>query len=233
MFGSLIGIDGSGDGDASPSRAQTFLFADLAGFTALTEAHGDDRAADLAEDFFGRLGSIAGRHGAEVIKTIGDAVLIRSPRADDAIALGLEVMNELSGTAEYPMVRIGMHTGDAVERSGDWFGTTLNIAARVSAIAGGDQMLVTKATKQAAGYMKGVRFDAFGEHQARNVRGRLTLFLARPLDKFEGASRVDPVCRMTIIDGRAAGSLDYEGQTFHFCSLACAETFAADPEAFA
>lgn len=229
----MIGNDGTGDSDAEPSPAQTFLFADLAGFTALTEAHGDDRAADLAEDFFDRLGSIAGRHGAEVVKTIGDAVLIRSPRADAAIAIGLEAMDELSGITEYPMVRIGMHTGSAVERSGDWFGSTLNVAARVSAIAGGGQMLVTDATRRAAGYVNGVRFDAFGEHRARNVRERVTLFLVRPLETFEGASHIDPVCRMTIIDGRAAGSLGYEGQTFHFCSLACAETFAADPGAFA
>ena len=67
----------------------TFLFADLAGFTALTEAHGDEQAADLAHEFESAAARLLPRHGAEQIKTIGDALMPRVDRPADAVKLGL------------------------------------------------------------------------------------------------------------------------------------------------
>jgi adenylate cyclase len=55
----------------------TFVFADLAGFTALAEAHRDDEAVEMATGFAARVRGLLGEHGAEEIKTIGDAVMIR------------------------------------------------------------------------------------------------------------------------------------------------------------
>ena len=115
----------------------TFLFADIAGFTALTEAHGDEEAVQLVEDFAAavqaELPSVDGQH----IKTIGDALMLRIPDPVDAIRLGVWITRAAMGGHQAPSVRVGANHGSAVERAGDYFGTTINIAARVSALARG------------------------------------------------------------------------------------------------
>jgi len=113
-------------------QAHTFLFADLAGFTALTEAHGDEEAADLAAEFFDCVRDLLPEYGGEEVKTIGDAVMLRCERPDAAVELGLRIVDEVRKRDHFPVVRVGMHTGPATERSNDWFGAAVNVAARVS-----------------------------------------------------------------------------------------------------
>src|SRR3979490_3007140 len=111
----------------------TFAFADLVGYTALTEAHGDEAAADLALAFADEVSLLAGEHGVEVVKTLGDAVMVRCADHGQAVRFGLRLLEQFSGRRGFPAIRIGMDTGPAVERSGDWFGRTVNLAARVAA----------------------------------------------------------------------------------------------------
>jgi adenylate cyclase len=125
----------------------TFVFADLAGFTALTEAMGDEDAADLAGNFCAQVRELAPGYSAEAIKTIGDALMLRGTDAGQAILLGLRIVNDIGGRHYWPTVRVGMHAGPATERDGDWFGTTVNVAARVSGIAAGGEVLLTEATR--------------------------------------------------------------------------------------
>jgi class 3 adenylate cyclase len=62
----------------------------------------------------------------------------------------------------FPLVRVGMHTGPAVGRDGDWFGATVNLAARVSAAAAGGEALLTATTRTAAGEVAGVELRERG-----------------------------------------------------------------------
>lgn len=73
----------------------TFVFADIAGFTALTEAHGDEHAADLVAQFCDTVNGVLPDYDAEPIKSIGDATLIRVPHAAPAIRLGTRIAHEL------------------------------------------------------------------------------------------------------------------------------------------
>jgi class 3 adenylate cyclase/YHS domain-containing protein len=133
-------------GDAAvTSTEHTFLFADLAGFTALTEAHGDERAADLAETFRDAVLPLLSGHRGALVKMIGDALMIRCEEPADAIRLGLGIV-EVGGGHGFPTVRGGLHSGAAVARGADWFGATVNLAARVSALAAGEEVLVSEAT---------------------------------------------------------------------------------------
>src|SRR3954447_5720280 len=100
----------------------TFLFTDLVGFTALTAERGDDHAADVALDFCLRTRLLAEERGAEVVKTLGDGVMLRSGDATAALRLGVELVEALDAVPGYPAVRVGVHTGPAVERAGDWYG---------------------------------------------------------------------------------------------------------------
>jgi adenylate cyclase len=218
---------------ADESRSYTFLFADLAGFTALTEAMGDADAADLAGQFLDAVRDLLPEHRAHPVKAIGDALMIRAEEASEAIRLGLRIVNEVGGHPFFPTVRVGMHTGPAVERDGDWFGATVNVAARVSGIAGGGEVILTEETRQAAGDLAGLGFHERGRQELRNVEEPVLLYAAVRRDAGSGSALpIDPVCRMAVDPEHAAGTITHEGTEYHFCSLACVQRFAAGPEKF-
>jgi adenylate cyclase len=210
----------------------TFLFADLAGFTALTEAHGDELAADLAGDFSARVRDLVGDRGT-VIKTIGDAVMVRFPYPADAIGAGVRIVAELGSAHGAPAIRVGLHHGSAVERDGDWFGANVNVAARLTGLAAGGDVLLTDATRRAAVHVEGVQFASHGTHQLRNISAPVRVLRALPAGASTKARDIDPVCRMAVDPRHAAGTAVHDGRTHRFCSLDCLAQFAADPRRFA
>jgi adenylate cyclase len=123
----------------------TFLFADLVGFTEFTTRHGDDRAADLAVSFHEHVCGLAAELGCHVVKAIGDAVMVRSENGDAAVELARRIL-ALADERGFPRARVGLDTGPAIERNGDWFGSTVNIASRVTAAASAGELLVTERT---------------------------------------------------------------------------------------
>lgn len=212
---------------------QTFIFADMSGFTALTEAHGDEAAADLVVEFSAAVAPRLEKRGAEQVKSIGDALMIRCADAGEAIRLGLELVHEVGGQHRFPTVRVGMSTGPATERRGDWFGSTVNLAARVAGEASGGEVLLSAATKSAAKPPEQFSFRERGRVQLRNVREPVRLFAAlrRGLIATQQLPR-DPVCRMAVDPDNCAGRLEHRGVAYVFCSLECAGRFAAEPERY-
>jgi class 3 adenylate cyclase len=125
----------------STDAEATFLFADIAGFTALTEAHGDEQAVQLVEGFANAVQAELPRVDGEYVKAIGDALMLRVPDPADALHLGLWITGNAMSGHQSPSVRVGGNYGSAIERGGDYFGTTINVAARVSALAAGGELL--------------------------------------------------------------------------------------------
>jgi adenylate cyclase len=151
------------------ASTHTFLFTDLVGFTALTATQGDDRAAEVALELYERVRGLLRDHGAEEIKTIGDALMLRCDDPASAVGLGLAIVRELESLPGFPAVRVGMHTGPAVHRAGDWYGATVNVAARLCAAAAGGEVLVSEATRAAAGRLRKVDLGERRLHWLRNV----------------------------------------------------------------
>jgi adenylate cyclase len=217
---------------ASPSQPGTFVFADIAGYTALTEAHGDADAAELAATFCRQISEVAAARGGEVIKTIGDAVMVRHGDPSEAVRLGLTAAHDVMAGHGFPAVRVGMHHGPAIAREGDWFGATVNLAARVAAVAAGGEVLVTDAVRDGALGLEGVEFQCRGHHRMRNVAVPIPLFAAVPDERSDEAHHIDPVCRMLVAEGREAGTLRHREALYRFCSLDCARQFLRDPDAY-
>ena len=211
----------------------TFLFADIAGFTALTEAHGDEQAAALAADFCAAVkAELPAAQGAHV-KSIGDALMLRIPDPAEAILLGLRIAGELMRDHGAPAIRVGLHHGPAIERDGDYFGAAVNLAARVSAAAVGGEVLLTAHTAALAPAPAGVVYESRGRRDLRNVREPVELVAAVRVGEVSGAQlAIDPVCRMAVDPERAAGRLVYDGVAHYFCTLECAGEFARRPERF-
>jgi adenylate cyclase len=221
--------------ESSPSendRPATFIFADLAGFTSLTEAHGDTQAAQLIRRFEQEVHPLLARHGASEVKCIGDALMLHCPDAADAVRLAVEIVFDLGDRPRFPAVRAGMNTGAAVSDRGDWFGGAVNLAARVSGEARGGEVLLTQMTYEASGSIGGIEFIKHGERRFKGLAQPAVIYAAVRSEPTSSARPVDPVCRMLVDEPEAAGVLTYLGKDHYFCSLACASRFAADPAAF-
>ncbi|MDQ6812099.1 MAG: adenylate/guanylate cyclase domain-containing protein [Actinomycetota bacterium] len=152
----------------SPAAAHTFLFADLCGFTEFTTRHGDELAADLAIAFHERVRELASNEGCDVVKAIGDAVMVRSADCARAVRLACRIL-ALGGCGGYPPIRIGLDSGPATERDGDWYGTTVNTAARVADAATPGQLLVTDRARTAMHGADCIALAARGAHRLKGL----------------------------------------------------------------
>ena len=137
------------------------LFADLAGFTALTETHGDLDAAEIAAQFYA-LTTMALAGEARRVKTMGDAVMLVAPDPAAGVGVARRLLAAVEQRSGFPAVRIGLHYGPAVERDGDFFGATVNLAARVTAHARAGQIIGTEAVAQALTGRPGLQIAALG-----------------------------------------------------------------------
>jgi adenylate cyclase len=155
----------------------TFLFADLVGYTSFTERVGDDVAADVAVAFQARAARLAAAYGCDVVKRLGDAVMIHGGDAARVVALALRLRREFAAEGECPPLRMGVHSGPAVQREGDWYGATVNIAARVADAAGAGEILLSLTTRERIA-RAGVTIADRGARSFKNVTSPLALFAA-------------------------------------------------------
>src|SRR3954447_25873463 len=147
-------------------------FADLAGYTRLTEEIGEEEALEIVERFVGLVEETLPDE-ARVVKTIGDEVMIvgADPAALADWAVGLQVL-----AVERPRPRIGLHAGGVLYRGGDHYGRAVNLASRVSARATGGEVLVTREIADCAG--RHLAFQPIGEVKLKGFDEPTELFLA-------------------------------------------------------
>ncbi len=147
-------------------------FADLAGYTQLTEEVGDEEAAGIVERFVANVSQTLPDE-ARVQKTIGDEVMVV---AADAASLTDWAVGFQSLSTARPLPRIGVHCGNVVFRDGDYFGREVNLAARVAARAAAGEVLVTWPVVEIAG--RHLEFERIGEVQLKGFSSATELFLA-------------------------------------------------------
>ncbi len=157
---------------APPSGSVTFLFTDVEGSTALWERHGEVMAAALeAHDLC--LRTAATNHGGYVFTTAGDSFSVAFSTPLDAIAAAVEAQLALAEPLAGLTIRVrmGLHTGSAIVRDGDYFGPVLNRSARLMAVGHGGQILVSGALHEAlAGSLpEDVELTDLGEHQLKDL----------------------------------------------------------------
>ena len=150
-------------------------FADLAGYTRLTEEAGEEEAVDAVERFIEDV-EVTLPEGARVIKTIGDEVMIVG--SDAAAVVDWAVGFQRLVADRRPLPRIGVHYGPTLYRDGDYYGREVNLAARVAARAAGGEVLVTRPVVDLAG--RHLEFERIGEVRLKGFDHPTELFLARP-----------------------------------------------------
>jgi class 3 adenylate cyclase/YHS domain-containing protein len=214
--------------DAGARQVGAVVFADLAGYTALTEAHGDDGAADVALRFF-ELATSQLRGDARIIKTIGDAVMVVASEAEHALEMGLALLRAVEVEPQFPGVRVGLHYGPVVERNGDIFGATVNVAARLTAHAHVGQLLTSAAIATRVEQHAHLTTVALGATLLKNVAEPIEVYSIADHGAPPSTQVVDPVCRMYVDADAAPARLPWHGRAWSFCSFECAHAFAQDP----
>ncbi len=133
--------------------ARAVLFADIAGSTKLYESLGDTEAKRQIDESLSALTALTGRHGGRVIKTIGDEIMCLFEGAERGFHAAIEMQHKINtlpiaGGAKR-RIRIGFHAGTVIEENGDVFGDTVNVAARMTALAQGMQIMTSRSTVDA------------------------------------------------------------------------------------
>jgi adenylate cyclase len=154
-------------------------FADLAGYTRLTEEEGELEAVDTVERFVEAVQTTLPDH-ARVIKTIGDEVMIVGPDPGALTDWAVGFQQLCDGDA---LARIGIHCGQALYRDGDYYGRDVNIASRVAARSGGGEVLATRAVMERAG--DHLVFERIAEVRLKGFSASTEIFLARQRDEQE------------------------------------------------
>ncbi len=151
-------------------------FADLTGYTRMTEEEGELSAVDAVERFVEAV-EVTLPDEARIIKTIGDEAMIIG---SDAAALTDWAVGFQAMQTERPLPRIAVHCGVALFRDGDYYGRDINIASRVSARSAGGEVLVTRPVVEVARVGGGhLEFERIGEVTLKGFSESTEVFVAR------------------------------------------------------
>ncbi|MFL6186162.1 MAG: adenylate/guanylate cyclase domain-containing protein [Actinomycetes bacterium] len=158
-------------------RPPAMCFLDLTGYTRLTEEQGDEAAADLAARLAGLVRRSSLEHRGTPVKWLGDGVMFYFREPADAVLAALE-MAEAVGSHGLPPAHVGIHAGPVVFQEGDYFGRTVNLAARIAEYARPGEVLVSQEVVDAADGGP-VTFTEIGPVELKGVPGPLRLHIAR------------------------------------------------------
>jgi adenylate cyclase len=158
-------------------RPPAMCFLDLTGYTRLTEERGDEAAADLAARLARLVRRSSQEHDGTPVKWLGDGVMFYFREPGAAVLAALEMV-EVVGSHGLPPAHVGIHAGPVIFQEGDYFGRTVNLAARIAEYARPGEVLVSQEVVDAA---EGgpVTFTEIGPVELKGVPGTLRLHIAR------------------------------------------------------
>ncbi len=215
--------------DVSPNTAslsRTIAFIDLAGFSAIADVHGDASAIRILELFEGMVREALSGY-APPIKWIGDEAMLAFPAPDSAIqALG-RLLPACHNEPRLPLTRTGLNHGPVIQRANDLFGSTVNVAARITALAAPGQMLATQPVAETA-IARGIAVRELGPVALRSVANEVALY-AIELTPQPDPAWIDPVCKM---HAPFASYRRAESEGPWFCSPGCEEAYRKSPQTY-
>lgn len=175
-----IGAAELASGRLAGGTRMTIAFADLVGFTKLGERVPAEELGAIA----GRLSALAteaARPPVRLVKTIGDAAMLVAPDADSLIGAALELVAAADAEGEeFPSLRAGLATGEVLGHAGDWYGSPVNLASRVTDLARPGSVVATAATRAAAADGERWRWSSLPPRRIKGVEGTVPLFRVRP-----------------------------------------------------
>jgi adenylate cyclase len=172
-------LEQAGLGQRRPGGPPAIAFLDLTGYTTLTEERGDRAAADLAARLVELVSTVAHQYGGHLVKLLGDGVMFYFPDPAQAVLAGLELVERIPDQG-LPRARMGVNSGPVVFQDGDYFGRTVNVAARITDYARPGEVLVSDSVATATTGPHGVRYQPIGPIALKGVMTPVTLHAAVP-----------------------------------------------------
>ena len=164
-----------------PRKPPAIAFLDLTGYTTVAEERGDQAAAELAAELAGVVREAAQAHGGRPVKWLGDGVMFHFADPGRAILSGLDLVEQTERSIAVP-ARMGINAGAVIAQEGDYFGRTVNIAARIADYARPHEVLVSDDAKRSAGVAE-IEFELVGDVPLKGVSRAVRLHKAmRPGD---------------------------------------------------
>ena len=160
-----------------PGRVPAMCFLDLVGYTRLTEEHGDQVAAELAETLAVLVNRSSREHDGVPVKWLGDGVMVHYREPAGAVLAALQMVEECP-QAGLPPAHVGVAAGPVVVQGGDYFGRTVNLAARIAAYASASRVLVSERVVERTP-PQGVTFVEQGQVQLEGIAHPVRLLEAR------------------------------------------------------
>jgi adenylate cyclase len=204
-------VGGRGSVDA------TIVFIDVESFTKLTETEGDQAAIDVMTRVDSLVRPLTLEHDGKVVKHIGDALMLAFRRADDAVSFARGLHTAARREAALPGLRVGIHRGPAIYRAGDYIGTTVNLASRVTSTAAAGQTVLTESVAEKLG--EGAQIEPLGVRMLRGSEKPAQLYRLSAQEE-----RRDPACGRMVAAPPAARLRQGEEELW-FCSEECLRTF--------
>ncbi|HEY7281826.1 MAG TPA: adenylate/guanylate cyclase domain-containing protein [Actinomycetota bacterium] len=161
-------------------RPPAVSFLDITGYTRLTEEQGDAAAADLAERLAALVRRSSQEYGGAPVKWLGDGVMFYFPAAGQSVLSALDMVEGVANRG-LPPARVGIDAGPVVFQEGDYFGRTVNIAARIAEYARPGEVVVSQEVADVAEGLA-VAFAEIGPVELKGVSGALRLHTARRRD---------------------------------------------------
>jgi adenylate cyclase len=158
-------------------RLPAVCFLDITGYTRLTEERGDEAAADLAARLSRMVQRTSVQHGGKPVKWLGDGVMFYFREPGSGVLAALEMV-EGALSVGLPPAHVGLHAGPVLFQEGDYFGRTVNIAARIAEYARPGEVLVSQEIVDASDEAP-VAFTEIGPVDLKGISGSLRLHTAR------------------------------------------------------
>jgi adenylate cyclase len=209
-------------------RDRTVAFVDLTGYTSLTDTHGDTVAVHVVDQLIAATeAEVAGR--GRIVKTLGDGVLLDFAHPDNAVAAAAAINDSLHALDGMPELTGGIATGPVIDRAGDIFGSTVNLAARLADLAPPGELRVTDPAARAAS-TAGWTVEPVGPTPIRGLHDPVSVHRVLLCPPHECVA--DPVCGMRITPSPDTPSSTLGDRTVRFCTVTCADRFTADPSRY-
>ena len=208
------------------TETATVVFVDLAGFSAIADVYGDEVAVAMLGLFENLVTQALSGYG-QTLKWIGDEAMLAFPDSELALESLGRLLLSCRAEPRLPLTRCGMSHGRVIRRSNDLFGSTVNIAARITALAAPGQLLATESVAQVARTQEIVVQD-LGRVALRSVANEIPIF-SLELAPTPNPSWIDPVCKMHPPYSQFKR---IPREKPWFCSSRCAEAYEKSPQTY-
>jgi adenylate cyclase len=201
------------------------LMADLSGFTAMTEVHGSEMAAQMIDKYVSLVkSSLKGQ--SVMLERVGDQVVVISPDPDDLAETALALIESSGREKNFLSIHAGLHYGNVLELAGNYYGSTINLTARIAAKARQGKVLCSKNFIDALSQTGRFRYIYHGKFNFRNVLEAKEIIELLPVEAINIDEKyICPVCHMQLDQNEISYEYIHDGEAYYFCSEECKALF--------